>query len=85
MSKAGGPTFGTFANSEVDMTASVHPPAGGSVPKPEGQKRQGEPVRREDRAFRGHTPKEHQDDLLDEGIEETFPASDPVSVPRVKD
>jgi len=26
----------------------------------------------------------HQEDLLDEGIEETFPASDPVSVKRVK-
>ena len=25
----------------------------------------------------------HQDQLLDEGIEETFPASDPVSVPRL--
>lgn len=27
--------------------------------------------------------REHQDRLLDEAIEETFPASDPVSVPRV--
>lgn len=27
--------------------------------------------------------KEHQDDLLDEGVEETFPASDPVSVKRI--
>jgi len=26
---------------------------------------------------------DHQDDLLDEGVEETFPASDPVSVKRV--
>jgi hypothetical protein len=25
----------------------------------------------------------HQDELLDEGIEETFPASDPVSVKRI--
>ena len=25
----------------------------------------------------------HQDDLLDEGVEETFPASDPVSVKRI--
>jgi hypothetical protein len=29
------------------------------------------------------TTKEHQDDLLDEGVEETFPASDPVSVKRI--
>jgi hypothetical protein len=29
------------------------------------------------------TVQEHQDRLLDEGIEETFPASDPVSVPKV--
>jgi hypothetical protein len=28
-------------------------------------------------------PEEHQDDLLDEGVEETFPASDPVSVKRI--
>ena len=61
------------------MTASVHPPAGGSAHKPEG-----EVPLREDRAFGGHTPEEHQDHLLDEGIEETFPASDPVSVPRVR-
>ena len=26
---------------------------------------------------------DHQDRLLDEGIEETFPASDPVSVKRI--
>ena len=25
----------------------------------------------------------HQDELLDEGVEETFPASDPVSVKRI--
>jgi hypothetical protein len=28
-------------------------------------------------------PKERQDVLLDEGVEETFPASDPVSVKRI--
>jgi hypothetical protein len=28
--------------------------------------------------------KKHQDDLLDEGVEETFPASDPVSVKITK-
>jgi len=28
-------------------------------------------------------PQEHQDELLDEGIEESFPASDPVSVKRI--
>jgi hypothetical protein len=28
-------------------------------------------------------PKVHQEDLLDEGVEETFPASDPVSVKRI--
>lgn len=27
--------------------------------------------------------KDHQEDLLDEGVEETFPASDPVSVKRI--
>jgi hypothetical protein len=26
---------------------------------------------------------DHQEDLLDEGIEESFPASDPVSVKRI--
>jgi hypothetical protein len=26
---------------------------------------------------------DHQEDLLDEGVEETFPASDPVSVKRI--
>ncbi len=68
----------SIRNREADMTASVHPPAGG-VHKPEGE------AAREDRAFAGRTPEEHQDRLLDEGIEETFPASDPVSVPRVRD
>ncbi len=29
------------------------------------------------------TKDDRQDDLLDEGIEETFPASDPVSVKRI--
>ena len=28
--------------------------------------------------------KKHQDELLDEGVEETFPASDPVSVKITK-
>jgi hypothetical protein len=28
--------------------------------------------------------KKHQDELLDEGVEETFPASDPVSVKIAK-
>ncbi len=28
-------------------------------------------------------PKRRQEDLLDEGVEETFPASDPVSVKRI--
>ena len=65
------------------MTASVHPPAGSSDHKSELQKPEGEAVRHEDRAFGRHTAQEHQDDLLDEGIEETFPASDPVSVSRV--
>lgn len=27
--------------------------------------------------------RDHQEDLLDEGVEETFPASDPVSVKRI--
>ncbi len=31
----------------------------------------------------GKSTQEHQDDLLDEGIEESFPASDPVSVKRI--
>ena len=29
------------------------------------------------------TKDDHQEDLLDEGVEETFPASDPVSVKRI--
>ena len=28
-------------------------------------------------------PKDRQEELLDEGVEETFPASDPVSVKRI--
>lgn len=28
------------------------------------------------------TPKQHQDDLIDEALEETFPASDPISPMR---
>ena len=34
----------------------------------------------QDRAEKG---KSHQESLLDEGIEETFPASDPVSVKHI--
>jgi len=66
------------------MTASVHPPAGGPHQPRGGGTRA--PIPDEDRAFadeRGRAVWEHQDRLLDEGIEETFPASDPVSVPRV--
>jgi hypothetical protein len=33
---------------------------------------------------RSETPKEHQDHALDEGIEESFPASDPVAVKITK-
>lgn len=64
------------------MTASVHPPAGGPHKTREHQSK---PHPREDqRAFTdGQARHEHQDSLLDEGIEETFPASDPVSVPRI--
>ncbi len=32
---------------------------------------------------KGKDKEEHQEDLLDEGVEETFPASDPVSVKRI--
>ena len=78
------------------MTASIHPP-GGTAQEPEanaGEDRPSAPIRRdEDRAFgapsrphgEGKRLREHQDRLLDEGIEETFPASDPVSVSRIKD
>jgi hypothetical protein len=34
-------------------------------------------------APREKADKDHQEDLLDEGVEETFPASDPVSVKRI--
>ena len=61
------------------MTASVHPPTGGPHKSHERS-----PIRDEDRAFGADSGKEHQDQLLDEGIEETFPASDPVSIPRVR-
>ena len=30
------------------------------------------------------SPAQHQSDLLDEGLKETFPASDPVSVVRIQ-
>jgi hypothetical protein len=77
------------------MTASIHPHARGSVRKRGAKARDGRPpspIRDEDRAFGarprphggGEGLREHQDRLLDEGIEETFPASDPVSVPRVE-
>ncbi len=35
-------------------------------------------------AQRNDNNKKHQDELLDEGVEETFPASDPVSVKITK-
>lgn len=35
-------------------------------------------------AIRGRARAKRQDRLLDEALEETFPASDPVSVARVK-
>ena len=71
------------------MTTSVHPPTGEPVEPREDQPRSS--VRDEDRVFGAppasahgrRSPKEHQDHLLDEGIEETFPASDPVSVSRI--
>lgn len=45
------------------------------------------PASRDDEAVksleRKKTDQTHQDELLDEGVEETFPASDPVSVKRI--
>ncbi len=41
------------------------------------------PAAAEDPARTDKAPKHRQEDLLDEGIEETFPASDPVSVKRI--
>ena len=40
-------------------------------------------AKRTDKAFEPAGVHPHQDELLDEGIEETFPASDPVSVKRI--
>ena len=40
-------------------------------------------TKREPRRTADQSKKEHQDDLLDEGIEESFPASDPVSVKHI--
>jgi hypothetical protein len=40
------------------------------------------PERKDDKT--PDTKKKHQDELLDEGVEETFPASDPVSVKITK-
>ncbi|WP_395942870.1 hypothetical protein [Brevundimonas sp.] len=37
----------------------------------------------QDHARREHEDEDRQERLLDEGVEETFPASDPVSVKRV--
>ena len=45
-------------------------------PEEPGPKRRGAPGG-DDKA------REHEDDLLDEGLEETFPCSDPVSIKRV--
>lgn len=40
------------------------------------------PEREDDKT--SDSKKKHQDELLDEGVEETFPASDPVSVKITK-
>jgi len=69
------------------MTVSVHPPARGPH-KARGRPRRAA-IRDEDRAFAAPRPadsavREHQERLLDQGIEETFPASDPVSVHKVE-
>lgn len=51
---------------------------GNPVPTPAPDKDHGKILNDESK-----TAREHQDDLLDEGVEETFPASDPVSVKRI--
>jgi len=56
--------------SEADKT-----PAKGGV--------RGDDARPARRGEVAETAESHQDALLDEGIEETFPASDPVSVKRI--
>ena len=45
-----------------------------------------EPERKDDKSSENKSSesKKHQDELLDEGVEETFPASDPVSVKITK-
>ena len=45
------------------------PRPSGGAPKPGGEQH--------------HHARQHQEDLLDEGIEESFPASDPVSVKHI--
>ncbi len=63
--------------SDAAKTGSRKPPA----PKhPRPAKSAGKGTRPEDVAVEVHP---HQDELLDEGIEETFPASDPVSVKHI--
>jgi hypothetical protein len=78
---------------EDDMTASVkttglpadrvQPPAQGEKGHPRTDDAPVDPLVMDDDDEADTPARPHQEELLDEGIEETFPASDPVSVKRI--
>ena len=64
--------------SDADVTDLGYAEAGKAKPEPQAEK---PPPGHPDAVDDDADP--HQEDLLDEGVEETFPASDPVSVKRI--
>lgn len=73
----GDDAIGAFSSEEKTMNTPTDADAQ-NIRKHRDEDHTREPTRTADQ-----TTQEHQDDLLDEGIEESFPASDPVSVKRI--
>jgi hypothetical protein len=71
-------------SNQEELTMSAHPTGGSKDDRThvKGGVR-GDDDRAADRLSDKKERRAHQEELLDEGVEETFPASDPVSVKRI--
>ena len=67
---------------EKETTMQTQTPGGANTPKPKSVDPSETTSAQPEQSVESH-PRKHQEDLIDEGVEETFPASDPVSVKRI--
>lgn len=66
-----------MSESDKDTKTQQNQPVSGS--QEDADRASEKPLKKPD----SDQPEEHQDDLLDEAVEETFPASDPISPKQI--